>query len=239
MREPPSGVTYNFLMMHQLKAIDPKGVAKVAPKVLAQHHCSPPPSAESMAQWMNELRRRHSKQYAIMQTEVREVQLHKERKEGYKESMQSDWERKIREKKEEEERLIKEKAEQERLESLERRRVGFLESLPEEPGLGARGAITLSIRHEDGRSEKRKFAPDTQLNIVFNWVDASFKMEREIVVLTTMNGKQSFSWENASEEKTLKEAGLGRMVGFRVSEKKAEEDSESKQEDKQETNDES
>ena len=82
---------------------------------------------------------------------------------------------------------------------------------------------TLSLRHADGRSEKRRFAKETQLSVVFNWVDAKFQMERELVTLTTMNGKQSFSWDDATEEKTLKEAGLGRMVGFRVFEKKVEE----------------
>lgn len=215
----------------KLQKIGPGGIPKVAPKVLAQHHCSPPPSSEAMAQWMNELRKRHSKQYAIMQKEIREIELFKERKEGYKESVQSDNERKIREKKEEEERLAKEKVEQERLEALEKRRTEFLEALPEEPDAKERGAITLSVRHPDGKTEKRRFAKDTQLSVVFNWIDGSFKMERELVVLTTMNGKQTFSWEDAEEKKTLVEAKLGRMVGFRLSEKKVED---TKEEDKEE-----
>ena len=203
----------------------------MAPKVLAQHHCSPPPSKEAMAQWMNELRKRHSKQYAIMQKESQELQLFKERKEGYKESVQNDVERKVREQKEEAERLVKEKVEKERLEALERRRAEFLEALPEEPGPKVRGALTLSVRHADGRSEKRRFEKDTQLIVVFNWVDTTFKVEREIVVLTTMNGKQTFSWEDATGEKTLKEAGLGRMVGFRLSEKVEEAKEEEKTEE--------
>ena len=154
-----------------------------------------------------------------MQLELREAQLFQERKEGYKSSVQNDLERKVREKKEEAERLAKEQAEKERLEALEKRREEFARSLPEEPGPKAKDAITMSIRFSDGRSEKRRFASDTQLSVVFNWVDVSFKMERELVILTTMNGKQTFSWDDASEEKTLKEAGLGRMVGFRVTKK--------------------
>ena len=155
-----------------------------------------------------------------MQLEMRETQLLQERKEGYKSSVQSDTERKIREKKDEAERLAKEKAEKERLEILEKRREEFLESLPEPPGPEVKDAITISIRFSDGRSEKRRFDSDAQLSMVFNWVDATFKVERELTTLTTMNGKQTFSWEDASEEKSLQEAGLGRMVGFRVTEKK-------------------
>lgn len=203
--------------------------------MLVQHHCNPPPSPEAMATWMNELRKRHAKEYVIMQKDLREAQISKERQEGYKESIQSDVERKIREKKQEEERLAKEKAEKERLEALEVRRKEFLESLPEEPGREVKDAITLSVRHSNGQSDKRRFDPDTQLSVVFNWVDAVFEVERELVVLATMNGKQSFSWEDV-EEKTLKEAKLGRMVGFRISEKKVDDE---KQQDTKEAEEES
>lgn len=171
---------------------------------------------------MNELRKRFSKQYAAMQLEMREAQLLQERREGYKSSVQSDTERKLREKKEEAERLAKEKIEKERLDALEKRREEFLQSLPEPPGPEVKDAITISIRCSDGRTEKRRFESDVQLSLVFNWADATFKMEREVTILTTMNGKQTFSWDDASEEKSLKEAGLGRMVGFRVTEKKEE-----------------
>ncbi|CAB9514384.1 UBX domain-containing protein [Seminavis robusta] len=197
-----------------------KGVLKIAPKVLAQHHCSPPPSADTMMEWLNDLRKRHAKQYDKMQLDRREAQLYQERKAGYQESVKSDVDRKIREKKEEEERIAKEKAEKERLAALEQRRKELLESLPEEPKAGNKDAMTLSIRLADGRSGKRRFAKETELSIVFNWVDASFQMERETVVLTTMNGKQTFNWEDTTDEKTLADAGLGRMVGFRVSENK-------------------
>ena len=212
------------------KGTNSKGEVKIVPKVIAKHHCNPPLSSEAMAQWMNALSKRHAKQYAIMQRDLKEAEYFKERKEGYKESIQSDIERKLREKKEKEERLAKEKAEKERLEALERRRQELLESLPEEPGSDVKDAITMSIRFLDGRSGKRKFTQDTQLSVVFNWVDALFQMEREVVILTTMNGKQTFSWEDTTESNTLKEAGIGRMAGFRVTEKKGEE--EKKEEEK-------
>jgi UBX domain len=173
-----------------------------------------------MTQWLDEMRKRHARQYAKLQMERKEVEQYKERKEGYQESVKSDEERKVREKREEQERLAKEKAEMERLAAMEKRREELLQSLPEEPGQEIKNAITLSIRSPGGRSGKRRFAPETELSVIFNWVDASFQMERELVVLTTMNGKQTFSWEDTTADKTLKDAGLGRMVGFRVSEKK-------------------
>lgn len=153
-----------------------------------------------------------------MQLDRREAQLFKERKEGYKESVQSDVERKKREKKQEEERLAKEKAERERLEALKRRRKDLLESLPEEPGTDVKDAFTIAIRFPDGRSGRRRFNPDTELSVVFNWVDAEFEMEREMLILTTMNGKQTFDWDEIGEQ-TLEEGGFGRMTGFRITEK--------------------
>ena len=159
-----------------------------------------------------------------MQLERKEAQLFKERKEGYKESVQSDIERKIREKKEEEERLAKEKAEQERQEALEKRRKELAESLPEEPDADVKDVFTLALRSPDGRSGKRRFAPDTKLSVVFDWVDAAFSMERELVVLTTMNGKQTFTWDDDRLQKNIAEGGFGRMTGFRVAEQQPEAD---------------
>lgn len=202
------------------KAVSSRGEPKIVPKVLAQHHCSPPPTEEAMAQWLNELRKRHAKQYASMQLQRRESQLYKERVEGYKGSVQSDVTRQIQEQKEEQERIAKEKAEQERLEALEKRRAELLESLPEEPDKTVKDAFTIALRFSDGRSGRRRFASDTPLSTIFNWVDASYSIERELVVLTTMNGKLSFSWE---ETQTLQESGLTRNTGLRVTQKKEEE----------------
>jgi hypothetical protein len=67
------------------------------------------------------------------------------------------------------------------------------------------------------------------MNVVFNWVDCTYKMEREKIVLSTMNGKNSFQYEGNPEEEdgvsgvTLKSAGLPRMTGLRVTESKDEE----------------
>ena len=201
------------------------GRLKVTPKLLAQHHCTPPPSAATMSEWLSALRKRHLKQYATMQLAVKEQRYFEERKKGYVESVASDKERREREKVEKAERLAKEKEEKERREAILKRREELKESLPEEDKSSTAKAVAL--RFADGRSDTRKFAPDTSLSTLFNWVDGIHGMERETVVLTTMNGKQTFRWDDELvQEQTLEEAGLGRMVGLRVTEKKPEEKTE-------------
>lgn len=148
-----------------------------------------------------------------MQTVLKELQYFKERKEGYTESKKSDKEREKREKEEEEKRLAAEKAEQERLEELEKRRKGLKEALPEEPK--GKDTKKVALRFADGRSGQRRFSPEQPLTDIFNWVDAMYEVERENVILTTMNGKETFEWEEIG--KTLEEAGLGKNTGFRVS----------------------
>lgn len=201
--------------------MDSQGIPKLVPRLLAQHHCSPPPSPELMAAWLNALRKRHAKQYASMHHELKEAQLFKERTEGYKSSVVSDVQRREREKIEEEERIAKEEAEKERAEIIERRRDELRASLPEEPGKEVADAMTIALRFPDGRAGQRRFTPNTPISVVFNWVDSSFEMEREQVVLTTMNGQKSFTWEEV-DDMSLSDSGLGRMTGLRVTMKKAE-----------------
>jgi len=76
----------------------------------------------------------------------------------------------------------------------------------------------IALRFSDGRSGQRGFASDQPLSVVFDWVDAMFEIEREIVVLTTLNGKQTFSWndDETKSGKTLEDAGLNKMTAFRV-----------------------
>lgn len=150
-----------------------------------------------------------------MQTVLKELQYFKERNEGYKDSAKNDKERELREKEEEEKRLAAEKEEQERLDALETRRKDLLAALPEE--FKGKDCKKIALRFLDGRSGQRHFNPEQALTDVFNWVDAIYEMEREKLVLTTMNGKQTFTWED--HEKTLEDAGLGKNVGFRVSTK--------------------
>mmetsp|Transcript_21231 Transcript_21231/g.35132 ORF Transcript_21231/g.35132 Transcript_21231/m.35132 type:complete len:91 (-) Transcript_21231:197-469(-) len=59
------------------------GIAKIVPRLLAQRHCSPPPTPDtSRVAWLNALRKRHGKQ--------REAGLFHERKEGDQSSIIDD-----------------------------------------------------------------------------------------------------------------------------------------------------
>jgi hypothetical protein len=194
------------------------GVPKIVPKLLAQHHCSPPPSSEMMAAWLNALRKRHAKQYTNMQVELKEVELHRERTEGYKGSIQSDRERQQRELQEAAELRRKEEAEKERSEAIMQRREELLQSMPAEPPNDDPTAQTIALRLADGRTDQRRFTPETKLSTLFNWVDAKFGLEREITVLTTLNGQRSFEWD--ASDVALSESGLSRMTALRVTEKK-------------------
>merc|ERR1712238_634163 len=110
----------------------------------------------------------------------------------------------------EQKRLEEEKAKKEKEEMLMERRKTLLEELPDEPERGSEGIITIALRFSDGKKGQRRFDVDTEVDQVFNWVDATFKMERERVVLTTMNGQKSFTYGEDSGM-TLEVTGLGKM----------------------------
>ena len=214
-----------LVVAYPAQVVSPSGVLKIVPKILAQHHCSPPPSPDAMSSWLVALRKRHSKQFAAMLHDLKEAQLYRERQEGYKSSIQDDLNRKAEEEKTEAERVAKEEAEKDRIATIEERRVMLSESLPEEADRNAPETITIALRFADGRAGQRRFKDSTLLTTIFNWVDAMYRLEREKISLTTMNGQKSFSWENAGTT-TLKGAGLGRMTGLRVMENDAREVSE-------------
>lgn len=205
-----------LMVIYPSQSMNSSGQVKVAPRVLAQHHCNPPPSAESMSAWLNALRKRHAKQYANMQHELKELELLKERTEGYKSSMEDDKKRENEDRIKEKEKLEEEKAKREREEEIRQRRASLLEALPEEPDRGAEGTITIALRFDDGRKGQRRFEGETGINELFNWVDALFEVERELVTLTTMKGQRSFTY-GEDEELTLEDAALGKMVALRVS----------------------
>lgn len=156
-----------------------------------------------------------------MQTERNELELLRERQEGYKESIQVDKERKRKEAQEAARQKAKEEAEAVHKATIEERRKELKSSLPEDQKGGQIRKIAL--RFADGKKGQRNFSPDTPLSVVFNWVDAMFEIERETVILTSLNGKQTFSWdEDGTNDMTLEEAELGKMTAFRVTEKKEE-----------------
>lgn len=199
------------------------GHPKVVPKLVAQHHCNPPPSPSAMAAWLRALRKRHSKQIKAMQLELKEKELFIERQEGYKSSAKSDREREKLEAKLEAERKLKEEEEKQRLADLERRREELLQSLPEEPPQGDNDVIIIALRFADGRNAKRRFSGSHAMGYIFNWVDGEFGIERERVLLTTMNGNKIFTY-GEFESVSLDDTGLGKMTGLRVSEIKEETD---------------
>jgi hypothetical protein len=51
----------------------------------------------------------------------------------------------------------------------------------------------------------RRFAPDVTISTLFDWVDVTFEVNAETVILTTMNGPGTFSWDSSSQ--TLEETG--------------------------------
>ncbi|KAG7349429.1 UBX domain containing protein [Nitzschia inconspicua] len=198
----------------------------IVPKLLSQHHCNPPPDAEGMASWMNTIRKRNAQYYVALQRDAKEIAIYKERTEGYSESVKSDTERKKEEAKLKAKQKAKEEALAKRQNEIKERRKELKKALPEDVKNGA-ASKKISLRFADGRSGQRGFSSDQPLSVLFNWVDAMFEMERETVVLTTMNGKMTFSWdEETIHDLTLEDAGLGKMTAFRVTAKK-EEDKES------------
>ncbi len=99
---------------------------------------------------------------------------------------------------------------------MKARREELKESLPEDLKEGG-NIKKVSLRFPDGRSGQRGFSSDQSLSVLFNWVDAFYEIERETVILTTLNGKTTFSWDTESvNETTLEDAGLGKMTAFRV-----------------------
>lgn len=214
-KQPKGRKRPTLVVVYPAQVLSPSGVLKIVPKLLAQHHCSPPPSPDAMSAWLTALRKRHSKQFAAMLHDLKEAQLYRERQEGYISSIQDDLQRKAAEEKAEAERAAKEEAEEARIVAIEERRMELNNSLPEEADKDAPETITIALRFPDGRAGRRRFDDSTPLKTILNWVDAVFGLEREKISLTTMNGQKSFCWDDVGST-TLKEAGLGRMTGLRV-----------------------
>jgi len=229
-------------IVNPASVIAPGGKLAVSPRVLAQHHCHPPPStSESLLSWMSTIRKRHIRDYAKLQHDRKELALLKERTEGYVSSIQEDAVREAKEKKELQKKKEEEEKEKARLAALEERRAELLENLEEEPEVGTEGVITIALRFPNGKRDTRRFlSGETYVNDVFNWIDAVHGYERETIELSTMNGSKTFRYvneeessdegvvdeEGMGEDVTLESAGLGKMTALRVMEiaKEEEED---------------
>ena len=212
-----------LMVVYPQLSANSSGQAKIVPRVLAQHHCNPPPNSGSMAKWLNALRKRHAKQYANMQLERKELALFKERKEGFKASLEDDKRREQEEAMEAQRKAEEEARKKAHEEMIKKRRVTLLESLPEEPAAGSSDVVTIALRFTDGTTGKRRFENETEVGQIFNWIDAMFKVERECVNLMTMNGQQTFNYSE-DKEITLRDAGFGKMLALRVIEKSDDEE---------------
>jgi hypothetical protein len=198
-----------------LVATSKKASSTASCQVLSQHHCNPPPNATTMASWLNTIRKRHKKLYQKMQHAQKELQIAQERVEGYRTSIVQERQRQIDEKAQKEEEEARAQAAAAHAEAIQQRRVEFAATLPDP----ANGSMTLAVRFADGTSHQRQFDPETAtLETVFNWVDVVAEHEREKVVLTSLNGKQTLAWEEEHKTRTLGEMGWGKMVAFRVTE---------------------
>jgi hypothetical protein len=189
------------------------GQPRITPRILAQHHCGPPPSSpESMSAWANAVRLRHLREYARLRHARTESRLTKERTEGYASSIQDDAMREAGERARREEEEREREGERMRLGRLEDRRAGLLAGLADEPpaGAAADGIVTIALRFAmpgggspppGGNVARRRFvAREATVNDVFDWIDAKFGYERERLVLTTMNGSRRFVYVDVDDD---------------------------------------
>lgn len=209
------------------------GQLRVTPRIVAQHHCQPPPASPAgLVAWLATLRRRHRRDYARLQHERRERRLHQERTEGYRGSVEEDGARARREAEERARREQEEEEERRRAARVEARRKRLRAALAPEPVAGAEGSVTIALRFaargsgdREGPLQRRFDKGTTRMNDVFDWVDAVHGLERETVELSMMNGAKTFVYVEAEEDEekggdsmTLEETGLGKMVALRVTE---------------------
>ena len=205
---------------------------KILPKVLAQHHCNPPPSPISLASFLKALRKRHAGQIKAMRHWLREMEYQNERQMNYQESMVLDTKRKDKERLEKEEKERQMQQEKERLIILDQRRSHFLESMNDEPeagtgtGTGTDSVITVAFRLADGRNAQRRFHSNENMDIIFNYVDAHFLWDRECLSVTSMRGDNKISWEESQTMTIAEYAGsTTNMLGLRISMQKEEQSS--------------
>eukprot|EP00934_Nitzschia_sp_Nitz4_P007058 Nitzschia sp. Nitz4//scaffold11_size288233//32975//36366//NITZ4_000735-RA/size288233-augustus-gene-0.99-mRNA-1//1//CDS//3329533957//7048//frame0 len=166
-----------LMVVNPVSSTSSAGKVKVTPKVVAKHHCNPPPSPSALTSWLESIKRQYRRQFDSMKTQLKELQYWKERTEGYSKSQETDKQREQQVQLEKARVAAAVLAEEQRQEALEARRIKLREALPEEPQ--DQDTKKIAIRLSDGRSEQRKFAPESTLGDVLNWVDVTFEVERE------------------------------------------------------------
>lgn len=171
------------------------GAEKIYPKILAQHHCNPPPSPMSTKSFLSALRKRHSTQIKQMRFLKKEQDLLKERQSNYKESLVLDTQREVKEKKIAEELRKKRELEKQKKQELELKLqkyrdmadAAFERAADEESENNEDVEVmNIALRFADGRNDVRKVKSDEDLNLLFYWIEGHFGWEKEKVVITPM-----------------------------------------------------
>lgn len=193
---------------------------RILPKIIAQHHCNPPPTPTNLILWLQSLKKRHSKQYKSMKVDIQEQKYLQERISNYHQSIQQDIHREQVELEQQREEERKQKEKEERIQFYQCRRQEMKERFPQEPLLTSseKDVYTIALRFTDGsqKPSQRRFHSHDTLEHVFNWMDITYEIERERIVLTTMNGSQSWKYSDSMDQLTLKDSGLGKMMALRV-----------------------
>lgn len=204
------------------------GAPKLSPKLLAQHHCNPPPIPTSLAKFLSALRKRHSKQINTMKIQLREAALLKERTSNYRESLVLDKEREKDEARLKLEAQERKKEEERKKKEMEKQREALRQSLPDEPTSATDTVITIALRFADGRNAQRRFHASDDAIHLFHWIEGYFEWEREKVLVTTMRGDQHLTYADCST--SIQDCGVvaanSKMVALRVSLQKQEEEKE-------------
>lgn len=222
-----------LVVAYPAQVIDNTGRPRILPKLLAQHHCNPPPSPTSLSSFLSALRKRHSAQIRTMRTQLREAEFHAERRSNYAASLTSDTQRTADEAHARVEVTRRQEEEQRRLEAVEARRQESRESLGEEPAV-ADGVVTIALRFADGRSGQRRFRVGDDAALLFRWVEGHFDWDRERTAVTDMRGDHELVWTDCDG----KTKSVGDYVGvdstalaLRVSLTKEQEEEDGSQDD--------
>lgn len=170
---------------------------------------APVQNPERLVHYLSDIRKRHRKVLLKRFKRRQEQVWADERRDKYSESVESD-DRKQELEQLQAERRAKEAAEEiARKQAILDRRVVLNDALPDEL---ESGGILVALRFPDGVKAQRRFVETEDMNTIFNWVDACFAHDRETVSLQTLNGKQTFTFDEA-----LNVASLGETIGNKTS----------------------
>ena len=177
--------------------------------ILAQHHCTPPPTSTELVKWITLLKKRHAVVIKQMKRAIKESRYSAERSELFRETKIKDKEREAREEVEKARKVREAQLEEE----ICARREVLAEALPAEPSAAAEG-FTIKVELDGSTSEKRKFPPTATMSDVFDWVDVAFAVPREKVCLSVTGRDRVITYED--RESTFEQVGVTKMCKLRL-----------------------